>query len=106
MRTILLGDIVAAARVVLALSPTQHVEVIDSMLSEADVAHRYFKRFSRSHPQWGNGSLMGRAALLPQAREPFATAPDYLVALRAVIDGLLRRQAIRGGVWSAKLSDF
>lgn len=91
MRTTLLGDVVAAARVLLALSPKSYDAIIDQMLVEAHAAHIYFKQLGRPHPLWGNGSLMGRAALMPQMRERFSSDPAYLMALRAVIEGMLRR---------------
>lgn len=93
MRTTMLGDIIAAARVLLAITPGAYPVAIDRMLAEAHFAHQYFKRLGRPHPLWGNGSLMGRAALMSQMREPFASDRQYLIALRAVIDGILRRKS-------------
>lgn len=90
MRTTLLGDVVAAARVLLHISPLEHSDAIDRLLSEAHTAHLYAKRLGRPHPLWGNGSLMGRAGKLPQMREPFLADPAYLLALRSVIDGMMR----------------
>ena len=91
MRTTLFGDLVAAARVLLTVSPGECHALIDRMLAEAHIAHIYYKRVGRPHARWGNGSLFGRAALMPQLREPFASDPAFLVALCTVIEGLLRR---------------
>ncbi|MDT8856307.1 hypothetical protein RNZ50_15030 [Paracoccaceae bacterium Fryx2] len=91
MRTVLLGDVVAAARALLAVPEAAQGPLLARMLDQAHVAHHVHKRLGRPHPEWGNGSLMARAAALPQAREPCASDPAYLAALRVVIEGLLRR---------------
>ena len=60
MRRVLIGDLLAAAAVIgAAADPAQTSR---SLIAEADAAHRYAKRFGRPHPEWGNGSLMARAA--------------------------------------------
>jgi len=91
MRTTLLGDVVAAARVLLCIRPADHAAFIDQLLGEAHIAHHYAKRLGKPHPYWGNGSLMARAGMMAQKREPFTSDPAYLLALRSVIDGILRQ---------------
>ena len=91
MRTILLGDVVAAARVLLALPDGRRAAAMDQMLDQAHVAHKVFKRLGRPHPGWGDGSLMSRALASPQCREPFVSDPRYISVLVAVLEALLRR---------------
>ena len=91
MRRLLLGDVIAAARALLVLPADQRKGLLDAMIHQADAAHRFFKRYSRPHPKWGNGSLMARANLLPQVAEPFASNIDYLQAIQLVIGGIISR---------------
>lgn len=94
MRSILLGDIVALARALLAVPAGERPALARRTIAEAHMAHHVFKRFGRPHATWGNGSLMARANGLPQRREPFADDPDYLAALREVIEALLANRAV------------
>ena len=58
MRRVLVGDLLALAAV---LRQQPDPDLAARLLAEAHAAHRYFRRFGRPHPRWGNGSLMGRA---------------------------------------------
>ncbi len=89
MRSVLIGDIVAAARVLLAAPPQENAKHLALMFDRAHVAHKVSKHLGRPHPQWGNGSLMAVAHQLPQRREPFVSDPAYLAALQLVIGGLI-----------------
>ena len=63
MRRVLIGDLLAAAAVIgVAADPAQATQ---TLITQADAAHRYTKRFGRPHPRWGNGSLMARAMATP-----------------------------------------
>ena len=94
MRTLLVGDLIAAARAGLAVSAKCRVGLIDRLICEAAAAHLFHKRLSKTHPHWGNGSLMARANLEPQVAEPFASDADYLLALRLVIERILASKSI------------
>ena len=85
MQTLLLGDIIAAARAILAVPPLMQATVVETMLAQAHAAHLYLKRYARPHPRWGNGSLMARANCEVQISEPFAANIAYLSALALVI---------------------
>lgn len=95
MHLLLLGDLIAGARVILAVPPQVRAGVVEKLLAQAHAAHLYQKRFARPHPLWGNGSLMGRANKETQIPEPFADDVDYLAALVVVINITLdhKRQA-------------
>lgn len=95
MRTVLMGDIVAAARALLAIRPSARADFMDGLLAEAHAAHQFHKRKGKPHPIWGNGSLMARANICDQHKEPFAGNTDYLLALQVVTAGLLARKSHR-----------
>ena len=86
MRRLLIGDLLAAARVLAPVAPAGRGRVMDRLLREAHAAHLYAKRFGRDHPLWGNGSLMARALREPAA--DLASARLQLALLGLVIDRL------------------
>lgn len=88
MRRVLIGDIVAAARVLLPVPTEQRPALVRRLLRAADLADAHRQRRGRAHPRFGSGSLMAAAAAWPQLREPFLDDPDYLEALGCVIAGL------------------
>lgn len=92
MRTILIGDLIAAARALLAVGPGARAGLAESMIDEAHAAHSCYKRKRRPHPEWGNGSLMSRANLCAQVAEPFWENADHLKVLNSLIAALLKRQ--------------
>jgi hypothetical protein len=89
MRTILIGDIIAAARALLAAPPDNRIGLLDTIIQQANAAHHFHKHLSKPHPVWGNGSLMARANLEPQMPEPFASDTDYLQTLQLVIAAII-----------------
>lgn len=92
MRTILLGDITAAARALLGVPVEFRQCLLDTMIQQAEAAHDYQKRLQKPHPVWGNGSLLSRANVEPQVTEPFASNIAYLEALQSVIGGIISRK--------------
>lgn len=91
MRTVLIGDIIAAARAILVLPATDQTSFLHLMLGQAHAAHLFHKRKKRPHPKWGNGSLMARMNAEPQVFEPFVSDLEYLQALQKVIGALILR---------------
>lgn len=94
MRTILHGDIIAAARALLAVPLDARVGLLETMIRQADAAHHFHKRLAKPHPVWGNGSLMARANFEPQIAEPFASDIDYLQTLQLVIAAIICRRNV------------
>lgn len=92
MRTVLMGDAVAAARVLVALPPEEREDRMRRLLAEAHMADRCRKRLGRGHPRFGNGSLMDAASRHPQRPEPFLDDVEYLASLGVVIGCLLERR--------------
>jgi len=92
MRPVLHGDAVAAARVLSALQPAAREGAIARMLSRAEAADAYRRRFARAHPRWGNGSLMAVALSERPAGEPPLDDPDYCRCLACVFLALAARR--------------
>jgi len=91
MRRVLHGDVVAAARVLLAAPPPGRARLLARMLKEAEAADAHRRRTGRAHPLWGTGSLMSAASPRRRAREPYLDDPDYAACLAMVFDALVRR---------------
>ena len=92
MRPLLHGDIVAAARVLLAVPAERREVAMASLLTASDIADRYRKTMGRAHPQYGTGSLMAAASGCRQPSEPALDDPDYLACLICVLSVLRRRK--------------
>lgn len=88
MLRVLHGDMVAAARTLLAVPAPQRDALLRRMLVGADLAERHRRRSGRTHPRYGTGSLMASAGGWPQRPEPFLDDPDYLDCLARVIAAL------------------
>ena len=105
MRALLLGDIIAATRALMAMPDRDPAIEIRRMLDQAHAAHHYQKRKTVPHPDWGNGSLMARANRAVLVAEPFASNIQYLIALQVVIAAVIERKArleCLGGYQSCK----
>lgn len=88
MRPVMIGDLLAAARVLRAQPPAARDAVIASLIAEADLADRWRGHTGRAHPRFGNGSLMAAALARRPAAEPFLSDPEWLDALGRVIVAL------------------
>lgn len=92
MRTVLIGDAVAAARALLPLPQAARPAMMARLLYEAHLADCCRKRLGRGHPRFGNGTLMDAASRHPQPPEPFLDDAEYLSALLTVLAALLARK--------------
>jgi len=90
MRQILLGDLAAAARVVMGLPGPAARDEVRTMLAQAHLADCWRKRTGRAHPRHGDGSLMAVAMARRPPPEPFAGDAAFLAALGIVIAELRR----------------
>lgn len=99
MRRVMHGDIVTAARALLSVPNEQRRALCRCLIQNADFAHRYFKRFGRSHHSWGDGSLMLAASKQPMPAEPDFSDSTYCRCVAMVLNELLtwrdRRQITR-----------
>ncbi|NBB98091.1 MAG: hypothetical protein GVY34_07960 [Alphaproteobacteria bacterium] len=89
MRPVTPGDILAAARVLLAQPGAEWDGVLAEMLDAATRADRFRLRHGRAHPLHGNGTLMSVAT--GQASPPPAGDMRFLRAQGAVIAAILAR---------------
>lgn len=85
MRSVLHGDIVAAARVLLLVPPRARRTLCRRMIVEAEFAHRYVKKLNKVHAFWGDGSLMSAARKRPIALEPTLSDLGYCACLEMVL---------------------
>lgn len=89
MRPVLVGDVIAVARVLIVLREEDWIGCVDRLLWQAQVADRYRQRLGKLHPAWGNGSLMAAIGAEPKAEaEPFLSDLRWLRALSCVLDRL------------------
>ena len=95
MRPVILTDVLAAARTLLAAPRPGWEALIATALDRAEIADRHRAATCALHPHWGNGSL--HDALASHVREPQRPLDDplYLDALILVLRTLRRRRAVR-----------
>ena len=92
MRPLLIGDLIAVARVLLATEEARWPAVVDRLLREAELADRHRMATGRAHVAFGNGSLMAATGQHIRPPEPLASDRRYLRALACVIDRILKAQ--------------
>lgn len=93
MRRVLHGDVVAAARALLAAPPARRAALIARLIDEAEAADAHRRRTGRAHPVFGTGSLMSAALSRPCASEPYLDEPDYAACMVQVLEALISRAA-------------
>lgn len=91
MRRVLMGDVIAAARVLKGVARGRRPAVLRDLLRAADAAERHRSTTGRAHPALGNGSLMGAAHRHAPGPEPFLDDIAYLEALIPVLTRLRHR---------------
>lgn len=89
MRQVLMGDVIAAARSLLEVPPSERRAAISKMLYHAHIADKVMKRTGSPHRKWGNDSLMAAAFPKPKQGEPFLSNLDYLYAMRLILEQLI-----------------
>jgi hypothetical protein len=92
MRPVLHGDAVAAARALFVLPAEDRDQAMALMLSRAEAADCYRRRFARAHPQWGNGSLMAAAMSQRLPPEPPLDDAEYCRCVASVFSVLADRR--------------
>jgi hypothetical protein len=97
------GDILAAARVLIAVEDRLWPVKMAQMLTRAEAAERYRRRVCCAHPRFGNGTLM--AVAHPQAPTPEAGDRRFLAAMGAVIAAVLARSERFEGHGSERPAD-
>ncbi len=90
MKSILHGDIVAAARVLRAIPNDLRRRICRRMFEEADVAHDHVLASGRIHQRYGDGSLMAVAHKREMVAEPSLHDIDYCSCLELVLHEVIR----------------
>ena len=70
MRPVLHADVICAARVLLCLPSGRRWQAAQELVARAEAADRYRRRLGRTHPGWGNGTLMAADQSLPRVPLP------------------------------------
>lgn len=88
MRVASHGDVVAAARAVYALPSRDRLGALNRLVRAATWANRFRKVHRRTHPYWGDGSLMAAALAEDPPPEPRLDDPEYCQCLALVLTRL------------------
>lgn len=90
MRSILHGDLRAAAIYARDLPPARRGPALAALLDRAHCADRYRKRLGRVHPLWGDGTLWAAVPRPPVGlAEPFLSDQAYLESMLEVFQAIL-----------------
>ena len=96
MRPVTLGDLAAAARVLLAQPEALRPAAMAALIVRAEAADSLRRSKGRHHPLYGNGTLMA-AALAHPTGEASPGALDYLACLALAAEALVRHGAGKSG---------
>lgn len=89
MRPVTLGDLAAAARVLLARPPGLRPAAMAALIARADAADRLRLAERRHHPLYGNGTLMAAALAHPRADPSDPGGEDFLSCLALATEAAL-----------------
>jgi len=89
MQPVTLGDIAAAARVLLALPEPARAGAMRALIARARLADQTRRATGRLHPAYGNGTLMAAALAHPRCEPAGPGDPDYLACLACALEGVL-----------------
>ncbi|MDO6485264.1 DUF7742 family protein [Shimia thalassica] len=89
MRRVMHGDVVSVARVLLTCAAPLRPQMCRRMIEQSHAAHRFFKRFGRAHPLWGDGSLMALAHRQKMRPEPGFANSEYCTCVELVLSELV-----------------
>src|SRR5690606_36262901 len=90
MRPVTVTDLCAAARVLLALPDAQRTAGMAALIARAETADRHRQDTGRTHPAYGNGTLLSAALAHPSADPAAPGAPEYLACLALATEAMLR----------------
>lgn len=89
MRPVTLGDLAAAARVLLAQPEGLRPAAMAALIARAEAADRLRLAEGRHHPLYGNGTLMAAALAHPRADPPDPGGDDFLSCLALATEAVL-----------------
>lgn len=100
MRTVTTTDLIAAARVLMALPEPRRPAAMKALIARAAMADRHRRATGRQHPAYGNGTLLAAALAHPRAeggKNGLGDEPGYLACLACAIDAVLDWRARGAG---------
>ena len=89
MQPVTLGDLAAAARVLLARPQAQRPAAMAALIARAEAADRLRRAEGRHHPLYGNGTLMAAALAHPRADPTHPGGEDFLACLALATEAAL-----------------
>lgn len=89
MRPVTLGDLSAAARVLLAQPERLRPAAMAALIVRAEAADSLRRAEGRYHPLYGNGTLMAAALAHPRADPATPGGIDYLACLALATEAAL-----------------
>lgn len=95
MRRVLNCDVSAVARALWAVSRRRGHRVCTKILAEAELADLRVRRKGRSHPSYGNGTLMAAACARSLADDKGFDNPEFCQCFEMVLHHLIRFQLSR-----------
>jgi hypothetical protein len=94
MRPVLIGELVALARVLRAVAPACRMALARRVLTEARAADRHRRLRHKAHARFGDGTLMSAAMGYRQADESFASDPEFCHCLQVALAAIAETQGL------------
>lgn len=90
MRPVLHGDVVSAARALLAVPEAGRAEFCAMLIRRAEMADKHCRQTGQVHLMWGNGSLMSAARAYSLPPEPGFDDDIYCSCVETVLHMLVK----------------
>lgn len=94
MRPVTTIDLIASARVLMALPEARRSAAMTALIARAAMADQYRHATGRQHPVYGNGTLLAAALAHPRG-DTEGDEMGYLACLACAIDAVLDWRARR-----------
>ena len=88
MKPVLIGEVVALARVLRARPEPERRALVERVVFEARAADRHMRLHHCAHPRFGNGTVAAAASRRPLAQEGFANDPEFCACLRCALEAV------------------
>lgn len=89
MRSPSIAELALLARVLAPIAPKSRLQIAKKILAEVQVAESCLRVTGRSHPEFGDGSLMSRCLALSPFPEALANDPEVLSSLIVACEAML-----------------
>lgn len=85
MKPVLMSDVTALARALRAAPESSRASLISTVFKQAQDAATFVQTHGRTHPKFGNGTIMAASATHPQVPEPWLTDRVYCRCLMQIL---------------------